>query len=87
VFQAVDWALAVNLLPPGGAARYMAIWHLCLILPQVIAPMFGKLWDSINKAQGNGYGWRMAFLVTVVYLFIGVFIIRKVCERPTYSDI
>ena len=87
VFQAVDWALAVNLLPPGGAARYMAIWHLCLILPQVIAPMFGKLWDGVNKAQGNGFGWRMAFLVTVVYLVIGVLIIRQVRERPTYAEV
>ena len=42
-FSAVDWALAVNLLPEveGGAARYMAVWHVCLTMPQVIAPAFG----------------------------------------------
>ena len=86
VFQAVDWALAVNLLPPGGAARYMAIWHLCLILPQVIAPLFGKFWDTLNNARGHGFGWSMAFLVTVVYILLGVTILRGIRERPTLKS-
>ena len=86
-FQAVDWALAVNLLPPGGAARYMAVWHLCLIIPQVIAPLFGGFWDKLNAQYGHGFGWRMAFLITVVYLALGVWIISGAKERPTQAAV
>ena len=81
-FQAVDWALAVNLLPTGGAARYMAVWHVCMTVPQIIAPLFGRVADSLNKSYGAGFGWRAAMLSTVLYLIIGTLLLRKVQERP-----
>src|SRR5207249_4486680 len=38
-FQAVDWALAIDVLPhQGGAAKDMGIWHTALVMPQIIAP-------------------------------------------------
>lgn len=80
-FAAVDWALACNLLPGGGAARYMAIWHVCMTVPQVIAPLlFGRAGDAINTALGPGMGWRAAMLTAVVYVIIGAVLIRKVGE-------
>lgn len=86
-FSAVDWALAVNLLPEtrGGAARYMAIWHVCLTVPQVIAPLFGPVADQINARYGHGMGWRVAMLSTVVYLGIGALLLRRVNERAVDS--
>jgi Na+/melibiose symporter-like transporter len=80
-FQAVDWALAVNLLPDGGAARYMAVWHVCMTVPQVIAPLFGKVADVLNRQYGHGYGWRAAMFSTVIYLVIGTLLLRRVNER------
>jgi Na+/melibiose symporter-like transporter len=80
-FQAVDWALAVNLLPEGGTARYMAVWHVCMTVPQVIAPLFGKVADVLNKQYGHGYGWRAAMFSTVIYLVIGTLLLRRVNER------
>jgi MFS-type transporter involved in bile tolerance (Atg22 family) len=82
-FQAVDWALAVNLLPSGGAARYMAVWHVCMTVPQIIAPLFGKVADVLNKSYSDGMGWRVAMLSTVLYLAIGTALLTKVRERPT----
>ena len=82
-FQAVDWALAVNLLPTGGAARYMAIWHVCMTVPQVIAPLFGKIADVLNGIYGHGIGWRIAMLSTTVYLVLGAWLLRRVHERVT----
>jgi MFS family permease len=80
-FMAVDWALACNLLPTGGAARYMAIWHVCMTVPQVIAPLlFGRAGDALNAAMGQGMGWRAAMLTAVVYVIIGAGLIRKVRE-------
>jgi len=87
VFQAVDWALAVKLLPPGGTARYMAVWHLCLELPRVLALIFGGLWDTVNQHFGNGYGWRAAFLITVLYIGFGAMIIRGIKETPTQGTV
>jgi MFS family permease len=82
-FQAVDWALAVNLLPEGGSAKYMAVWHACMTVPQIIAPAFGRVADAINKQYQGGVGWRAAMLSTVIYLAIGLFILRWVTEKPT----
>lgn len=85
-FQAVDWALAVNLLPRGGAARYMAIWHVCMTVPQILAPTFGILADALNSrfaaTMGMGVGWRAAFLATVIYIALGAFLLRPVQEKP-----
>jgi MFS family permease len=86
-FQAVDWAMAVNLLPSGGAARYMAVWHVCMTVPQIIAPLFGKIADVLNKQYGNGFGWRAAMLSTVLYLVIGTVLLRRVTEKPYSPDV
>lgn len=89
-FQAVDWALAVNLLPTGGAARYMAIWHVCMTVPQILAPTFGILADFLNKhyaaTMGAGVGWRAAFLATVIYIALGAFLLRPVKEKPVGEE-
>lgn len=87
MFAAVDWALAVNLLPEGGsAARYMAVWHVCLTLPQVFAPCFGPIADRVNLLYGHGMGWRAAMLCTVVYLGIGCLLLKRVRERIVSHD-
>lgn len=80
-FSAVDWAMACNLLPKGGTAKYMAVWHACLTLPQVVAPAFGVIADLLNKQFGRGIGWRAAMLSTVIYLIAGALLLRRVRER------
>lgn len=84
-FAAVDWALACNLLPAGGAARYLAVWHMCMTVPQIIAPAFGRIADPLNRQFGAGFGWRVAMLSTVLYLLIGTLLLRRVRERPAVS--
>jgi MFS family permease len=86
VFSAVDWAMACNLLPKGGAAKYMAIWHVCMTVPQVIAPGFGIIADVLNKQHGKGLGWRAAMLSTVIYLITGGLLLRRVKERGTDEE-
>lgn len=81
IFRAVDWAFACNLLPSGGAARFMAIWSLSATLPQVLAPAFGWPADKINHALGLGMGWRAAMLASAVAGLIGVLLISRVTER------
>jgi MFS family permease len=81
IFRAVDWAFACNLLPKGGAARYMAIWSLSATLPQVLAPAFGPIADHINRAMGLGAGWRAAMFVSALAGLAGILLISKVTER------
>jgi len=81
-FQAVDWALAANLVPIKETGRYMAIWHLAFTVPQVFAPAVGPLADKVNELYGHGLGWRVALGFILIYLAIGVFAIRFIHERP-----
>ncbi len=81
MFRAVDWAFATNLLPTGGGAKFMAIWSLSTMLPQVAAPVFGYVADPINHAFGMGAGYRAAMFATLVYTLIGTALIRPVRER------
>jgi hypothetical protein len=38
-YQAVDWALALRVLPSRSAAgKDMGVWHVSMVLPQVLGP-------------------------------------------------
>ncbi|HEX5322794.1 MAG TPA: MFS transporter, partial [Capsulimonadaceae bacterium] len=80
IFRAVDWAFACNLLPKGGAAKYMAIWSLSATLPQVLAPAFGPVADHINRAMGLGAGWRAAMFASAIAGLAGILLISRVTE-------
>jgi MFS family permease len=81
-FRSVDWAFACNLLPTGGnAAKYMGIWSLSTMIPQVTAPVFGPIADRLNHLYGMGVGYRGAMVAYLVYTIIGVVIISRVRER------
>lgn len=80
-FAAVDWALASNLVPVEEAGRYMAIWHIALTVPQVVAPLLaGPLADRFNAVE-MGLGWRLVFGLLPLYLIPGVLFLRPVRER------
>jgi MFS family permease len=53
LYQAVDWALAIAVLPGlGDAGRYMGIWHISFVLPQMIAPFLASLILGIGQSGG-----------------------------------
>lgn len=87
-FSTVDWALASNLVPSKESGRYMAIWHISMTVPQVVAPLIaGPLGDWINRTYGLGVGWRWGFMTIPLYLIIGSMILRHVREmRHTQSQ-
>lgn len=82
-FAAVDWALAANLVPKADeAGRYMAIWHISMTLPQVVAPMIaGPVADVLNR-YSPGLGWRAVFAFIPVYVLAGAALLRKLDEAP-----
>jgi MFS family permease len=89
-FQAVDWALATNLLPDFDEAKFMGIWHAAFTVPQVIAPLIGgSLAYLFNEGAmkaavagyGPGFGYRIVFCLVLFYLIVGTLLIRPVQER------
>ncbi len=89
-FQAVDWALATNLLPDYDEAKFMGIWHAAFTIPQVIAPIVGGAvaylfnegaLKSAVASYGSGFGYRVVLCLVIVYLGAGCLILRPVRER------
>ncbi len=94
MFRAVDWAFACNLLPASGGAKFMGIWSLSTMVPQLLAvPLFGHFADILNRTHGMGAGYRGAMLATLGYTLLGTALISGVREKtgtafpaPTQTD-
>jgi MFS family permease len=86
-FIVVVWAMVCSALPEHEAARYMGIWNLAVTLPQVVAPgIGGPLGDYLNSALGQGAGWRAVFILVLVFLLAGLFIITRIPEKRQPDD-
>jgi MFS family permease len=61
LYQAVDWALAIAVLPAlGDAGRYMGIWHISFVLPQVVAPYLASVLFGLSQS-GAAFHPSVAF--------------------------
>jgi MFS family permease len=83
-FQAVDFALVMDVLPDNkDKAKDIAVWHQALILPQALATPIGgfvlDLFESINCEIGLGY--IMLFIITSVYFFLSAIFVTKITVR------
>jgi hypothetical protein len=82
VFQAVDWALACNLLPQEAPAKYMGVWGIADTLPQVVAPLIaGPIAYVVNTQVEVGVGYRVLMMLAMVYWALGTVAIRFIRER------
>lgn len=78
-YQAVDWALAVDVLPKGeAAAKDMGIWHVSLVLPQVLAPAITGLTLTALKPAGLLLGYTVVFVLTAVWFILGTVFVRAI---------
>jgi MFS family permease len=81
-FQAVDWALATNLLPDRDEAKFMGVWHVAFTVPQVIAPAIGgPIAYLFNQHVEPGFGYRVVMCLTLIYTGLGALFIHPVRER------
>jgi MFS family permease len=76
-FQAVDWALAADVLPSSqDSARDLGIWHAATILPSVVAvPIGGALIDAL---AGQRLAYQIIFALAAAYFLAGAFLVRRV---------
>jgi MFS family permease len=83
-YQAVDWALASDVLPSeDDYAKDMGVWHVSFTLPQVLAvPIGGILLDTFQRvgrdAGRPNLGYTVLFALAFVYFVLGTVLVRQV---------
>jgi len=80
-YQAVDWALACDVLPDRNrsAAKDMALFHVSFTLPQVLAPaLAGQLLYQLNATYGNNLGYRLVFASAAVWFMLSLVFVRQI---------
>ncbi len=78
-YQSVDWAMAVDTMPAGAAAKDMGVWSLTITVGQLLALLLGyvlALW--VIPALGTIGGYRVLFGSTAILFAIGSTLIWKV---------
>ena len=80
-YQAVDWALACDVLPDrdNAAAKDMALFHVSFTLPQVFGPaVAGQLLFHLNEAYGHNLGYRIVFATASVWFLLSLVFVRMI---------
>ena len=78
-YLAVDWALAVDVLPRGeAAAKDMGIWHVSMVLPQVFAPAITGFTLTALKPKGLLLGYGIVFVMTALWFVLGTVFVRAI---------
>lgn len=78
-YQAVDWALAIDVLPGRGAAgKDMGIWHIALVLPQIFAtPITGVILNGL-KSISLPVAYAAVFCTSALWFTLGTVLITRV---------
>ena len=83
-YQAVDWALASDVLPSeDDYAKDMGVWHVAFTLPQVLAtPIAGRLLDhfqQVGRTTGQPeLGYTVILTMALVYFVLGTVLVQRV---------
>lgn len=87
-----EWAgavlMAVEYAPPGKQARYGAWPQVGLALGLGLGTgLFALLGNVLDDEQFLGYGWRIAFGLSIVLVVIGLVIRLRVAETPEFEKV
>ena len=83
-YQAVDWALALRVLPRSEAAgKDMGIWHVALVLPQILGPAStGWLISGAKWAVSARFAYVLAFAVAALWFGLSALLVGRVRLTP-----
>jgi Na+/melibiose symporter-like transporter len=86
-YQAADWALALRVLPSRDAAgKDMGIWHVSMVLPQVLGPVgTGWMISAIKGWAGTPVAYTAAFVIGAVWLVLSAILLNWVRLPPPRS--
>ncbi|MBV9858953.1 MAG: MFS transporter [Alphaproteobacteria bacterium] len=76
-YGAVDWALALRVLPNSrDSGKDMGIWHICMVLPQVVGPAgTGVLISALAAAFSPRLAYTVAFAVAAIWFLVATIVI------------
>ncbi len=79
-YQAMDWALALKVLPKSEAAgKDMGIWHVALVLPQILGPaVTGWIITGVKIAVSARFAYTVAFGIAAVWFILSAALIGRV---------
>jgi Na+/melibiose symporter-like transporter len=79
-YGAVDWALALKVLPAGqNAGKDMGIWHVSMVLPQIAGPAaMGWLITLIEKTASARAAYATAFVVAAMWFTLAAALVNRV---------
>jgi len=83
-YQAVDWALASDVLPSqDDYAKDMGVWHVAMTFPQVIAtPIAGFMLDKFQAIGAQHHaptlGYTAIFILATFYFILGTVLVRQI---------
>jgi len=84
-YQAVDWALAILVLPDEQqAGKDMGIWHASFVLPQAIAPGLTGLVIAASKPVSLQLGYAVAFGLAALWFGVGTLVVARL--RPALPE-
>ena len=84
-YQAVDWALALKVLPHSETSgKDMGIWHVALVLPQVLGPAAtGWIITRARLAVSARFAYTVAFAIAALWFSLSAVLVARVrLPRP-----
>lgn len=79
-YQAVDWALALRVLPSRDAAgKDMGVWHVSMVLPQILGPAgTGWLISWAKAAMSPSFAYVLAFVLAALWLVLAAALVGRI---------
>lgn len=79
-YQAVDWALALRVLPSRDAAgKDMGVWHVSMVLPQILGPAgTGWLISWAKAAMSPSFAYVLAFVLAALWLVLAAALVDRI---------
>jgi Na+/melibiose symporter-like transporter len=79
-YLAADWALALRVLPNSIAAgKDMGIWHISLVLPQIIGPgATGWMITKLSMAVSDRLAYAVAFALGALWLILASVLVTRI---------
>jgi hypothetical protein len=79
-YGAVDWYLALKVLPHGeNAGKDFGIWHMCMVLPQIVGPVTaGWLITEVKIAVSARLAYELSFGMAALWFALGALLVARV---------
>jgi Na+/melibiose symporter-like transporter len=83
-YQAVDWALALRVLPNSETAgKDMGIWHVALVLPQILGPVStGWIISAAKWAVSARFAYALAFAIAALWFSLAALLLARLRLVP-----